>query len=174
MSRTLTTWSKKAQNVHKSAYFSSWNEFPPGHIKFSIVQCTHIPHSVFYPLNVCGYWWCGCSVKNIYLQIIIQTQLLFGIQRARWWKMCSVHKQQTFSLSLIPNKIQFRVQFSSQIGNECWTFLTCNVCLSNAPSISSQQHPTVLERVWKMISKINSREHWINFPWTIFCKTWFW
>ena len=65
-------------------------------------------------------------------------------------------QQQTFSLSLIPNKIQFRVQFSSQIGNECWTFLTCNVCLSNAPSISSQQHPTVLERVRKMISKINS------------------
>ena len=120
------------------------------------VQCTHIPYSVFYPLNVCGYWWCGCSVKNIYLQIIIQTQLLFGIQRACWWKMCSVHKQQTFSLYLIPNKIQFRVQFSSQIGNECWTFLTCNVCLSNAPSISSQQHPTVLERMWKMISKINS------------------
>ena len=65
-------------------------------------------------------------------------------------------QQQTFSLSLIPNKIQFRVQFSSQIGNECWTFLTCNVCLSNAPPISSQQDPTVLEWVWKMISKINS------------------
>ena len=30
---------KMAKNVHKTFYFSSWNECPPGHTKFSIVHC---------------------------------------------------------------------------------------------------------------------------------------
>ena len=42
---------KKAQNVYKSAYFSSWNECPPGHTKFHIVQCWAWPvlHHIMTP-----------------------------------------------------------------------------------------------------------------------------
>ena len=36
--KNLLNLVKNAKNVHKSAYFSSWNECPPGHTKFSIVQ----------------------------------------------------------------------------------------------------------------------------------------
>lgn len=83
------------------------NLYDSGHRAYSPVCIIHLTY-------VYCWWW--CVVQNIYLhlQIIIQTQLLFRIQRARWWKMCNVHNSKHFLFSSFQTKYNLECNFQAK------------------------------------------------------------
>ena len=92
---------KKAKNVHKTAYVSSYFECPPGPFKFSIVQCGESGMPGYGRWGVWALWapddrfavmrdsdshcslYCACTVPVLCLYCIVQSKNLMTSLRAR-------------------------------------------------------------------------------------------